>query len=341
MSSKVSIIIPVFNAESSLDRCLESVLNQDFTSVEVILVNDGSTDGSAVICDRYASEDERIVVIHKENGGVSSARNAGIDAASGEYIMFLDSDDVLGSVALEQMYGRSCDMVMGGFRKVAQGKTQYSRIPKCDRVYAGEEQMCLFLDENIGKSDCFMLNSSCFKLYKRSVVQENGLRFDHKLRYGEDKMFVFNFLKYASSVRTVDAVVYDYILAADSLSSDVKSDSHLSQVFLLLEAYVPLLSELCQRYPCSQRLKDLYHVDVVSRYVMRILTCFATRRSELMTKENLTLLYSYMKGDKALNLFSVRFLQVPNLLLQRIGSAGFAKSFYSLTSSICRYISFK
>ena len=339
--SRISVIIPVYNAASSLDRCLCSVLDQTCTSFEVILVDDGSTDGSSAICDRYAEEDSRIVVIHKENGGVSSARNAGIEAATGDYIMFLDADDVLSPDALELLSGKDADMAMGGFRKVVAGKTTYVRVPKYDKVYKGAGQIGSFLDDNIGKNDCFMLNSSCFKLYRRAVIIEHGLRFDEGLRYGEDKMFVFNFLCHVTSVATVNTIVYDYVMVEDSLSSDVKSDAHLGQVFRLLMDYIPLLQKLMDRYPGSTRLKNLYHVDVVSRYIMRILTAFASRQSELMTCENISLLYSYMDGDETLGLFSVRLLQIPNILLYRIGVPGFTRSFYSFTSSISRYISSK
>jgi glycosyltransferase involved in cell wall biosynthesis len=336
MSVKVSIIVPVYNASSTLDRCLCSVMDQTYDLFEVILVDDGSVDDSPAICDRYAEEDSRFRVIHKANGGVSSARNAGLQVADGDFIMFLDADDVLSQDALEVMSLKDCDLIMGGFRKVVAGKIDYVRVPKYNKVYDGAMQLSVFLNDNIGSSDCFMLNSSCFKLYRGSLIHENGLKFDESLKYGEDKIFVFNFLKYVSSARTVDKVVYDYILVEDSLSSDVKSDTHIEQIFLLLKLYIPLLQKLTEIYPDSSRLKELYHVDVVSRYVMRILTCYATRRTTLMTVDNISLLYSYMAEDKELKISSVRFKQIPSLFLQRMGSPRFTQRFYSLTSSIFR-----
>ena len=89
----VSIIIPVYNAEHTLERCVDSVLGQEFTDFELLLVDDGSSDGSPALCDRYAAQDSRVRVIHKENGGVSAARNAAMDLAEGEFLQFLDSDD--------------------------------------------------------------------------------------------------------------------------------------------------------------------------------------------------------------------------------------------------------
>ena len=338
---KISIIIPVYNAAQSLDRCMCSVLEQSYASFEAVLVDDGSTDESAAICDRYAAEDSRVVVIHKTNGGVSTARNAGIEAASGDYIMFLDADDVLSLDALETLSSKEADMVMGGFRKVVSGHTSYERVPKYDRIYKGAEQLSVFFDDVIGKKDCYMLNSSCFKLYRRQLIMDNGLRFNEALKYGEDKIFVFSYLNLIGSVRTVDSVVYDYVLVEDSLSSDVKSDTHLKQVLILLKEYILLLESLRSRYVSSERLNALYHVDVVSRYIFRILTSFALRKSELLTSGNIAQLYSYMKEDCELGVFSVRLMQVPNVLLYRVGNPEFTRSCYAFTSSICRYISRK
>jgi hypothetical protein len=186
-----------------------------------------------------------------------------------------------------------------------------------------------------------MLNSSCFKLYRRRIIMDNGLRFNEALKYGEDKIFVFSYLSLIGTVRTVDSVVYDYVQVEDSLSSDLKSDYHLRQVLILLKEYIPLLENLRSRYASSERLNALYHVDVVSRYIFRILTSFALRKSELLTSGNIAQLYSYMKEDGELGIFSVRLMQVPNVLLYRIGNPEFTRSCYAFTSSICRYISRK
>ena len=114
---RLSIIIPVYNVEEYLDRCLGSVLDQEFTSYEVILVDDGSTDSSPLICDRYSATDPRFRTLHKPNGGVSSARNAGLELAKGEYVMFLDSDDALLPYALDDMMDVVAgeDMVVAGY----------------------------------------------------------------------------------------------------------------------------------------------------------------------------------------------------------------------------------
>lgn len=115
----VSMLIPVYNVEAFLPRCLDSILSQTYQDLEVVLIDDGSTDGSAAICDTYAARDCRVRVIHKENGGISSARNAGLDAAVGELLMFVDSDDYLSNDAVQRLYDRlvadESDMAVGKF----------------------------------------------------------------------------------------------------------------------------------------------------------------------------------------------------------------------------------
>ena len=335
---KISVIIPVYNSSATVEAAVRSVISNDSVSLEVILVDDGSTDGSSEICDMISDKYEGVVSLHKDNGGVSSARNAGIEAATGDYIMFLDSDDILKTDALNSLAAYDADLVVAGFEKTVNGNVTESNAPSVSEIYPGTDGMCRFLDNVIGEKDSYLLNSSCFKLFRRSLIMENGIRFNESLRYGEDKMFVFSYLCHITSAATVPHVIYEYVIHDDSLSSDVSSDAHISQILLLLERYVPVLNRLTSRYSGSFRIKGLYHADVVSRYVFRILTCFALRKSVLMNRDTLSILYAYMDMDKCLSLTSVRPGQIPNVLIYMTGSVGFAETVYSLTSSISRYI---
>jgi glycosyltransferase involved in cell wall biosynthesis len=330
----ISVIVPAYNAEEYLTRAVDSILMQDYMSVEVIIVDDGSTDATLAVCEELSSHDSRVRVIHKENGGVGSARNAGLDVARGEYVMFLDADDGMRDGSLELMGRYNADMVMAGFAKVHGSSIIESHKPHRTFFYEGEAGMTRFFDRNIGKKNCYLLNSACFKLYKRHIIELNHLRFDLQLNYGEDKMFVFSYLRYAESVATVSEVVYDYMIQPQSLSSDVISDTHLKQIMMLLEKYVPVLGELEDKYDGSSRLERLYHVDVVGRYVARILTSFAMYKSELRSTDNIRLMYDYMDKDDSLGLFSVRMGQIPNILLYKIGKPKFTSVFYRMTSSI-------
>lgn len=335
---KISVIIPVYNAASTIEAAVQSVLVQKHQDLEVVLVNDGSSDGSAGVCDHLAESYDNVCVIHKPNGGVSSARNAGIDAASGDFIMFLDADDLLKPDALERMSAYDADLVLAGFEKTVNGTVTESVKPASDESYSGNAGICDFFDQVIGDKDCFLLNSSCFKLYRSSLIRKHGLRFDCGLRYGEDKVFVFGYLRYVTSAVTVSHVVYDYVIQADSLSSDVTSDSHVSQILRLLERYTVLLDELGKSFGESKKLRSLYHVDVVSRYVCRILTCFMLGKSSHMTYDTLSLLYGYMSRDPELSVFSVRLGQILNILLYKSGNVAFSMKVYSIISSVSTYI---
>lgn len=329
---KISVIIPVYNVADLVPRAVDSVLMQDFHELEIILVNDGSTDDSAAVCDELASHDMRITVVHKENGGVSSARNAGMAAARGEYVMFLDADDVIHDRTFEKMYSPRLDLVVAGFQKVVNSKVICSFKPSFTAVYEGEDDLCRFFDGVIARRHCYLLNSSCFKLYRRTLLKDIGLKFDEDLDYGEDKIFVMKYLCHVNKVKTVASVLYSYILHPDSLSSDESSDRHLSMILSLLEAYVPVLGQLVSRFSGSARLSDLYHTDVVGRYVFRLLTQFVKRKSVLLTDETLKKLYGYMAEDPKPGVFNVRPGQIPNYMLFRIGNVKFSKRVYDLLS---------
>lgn len=329
---KISVIVPVYNAADFLPRTVGSILMQEFDDFEVILVNDGSTDASAAVCDELAEQDMRVRVIHKENGGVSSARNAGLDAARGEFVMFVDADDAIRDGSLDMMYSRNCDFVLAGFEKIVNGSIEDSYRPSKSETYQGTDELCRFFDKVLPRKNTYILNSACFKLFRRSILEERGVRFVEGLSFAEDKMFVMSYLQYVERVRTVASVVYSYFLRAGSLSSDMRSDSHAREVFKLLAVYAPVLESLRQRFLHSRRIYDLYHIDLVGRYVCRVLGIFATRKSSLLTEENISQLYEYMKDDSDLGLFSLRLGQIPNILLFRLGRPQFTLRFYRFTS---------
>ncbi len=328
----LSIIIPVYNAEDYLDRCLESVFEQSFPSYEVILVDDGSTDSSPLICDRYSATDSRFRTIHKENGGVSSARNAGINLAKGEYLVFVDSDDLLLPDCLERMMEGVVDedIILGGYTAFINGVPSKEVLPLKTRSYHGEEMVCFF-EDNI-RRNCEMLDAPWSKMYRRKAVGD--LRFCEDLSYAEDKLFVFSFMAKCRSAHTCDVPVYGYHIRPGSLGSDTISDRHLMQLRRFLPLYADVLSSLAARFPASAKLDSLYHKDLVGRYACRILNVFFKRRTVLLNEDYLGWLYGLMSADKSLGVFSVRAGQIFNLLLYKIGNVDFSVKVYRLTSRL-------
>lgn len=215
MQNKISIIVPVYNAEKYLDRCMQSIYAQTFTDYEIILVNDGSKDNSANICKAYAGKDNRIIFIDKENGGAGSARNAGIEMASGEYLAFPDVDDWFEPNMYEELYtlakSGDYDLVISGvnYYRNNNGKIEYKESITC-----GEKKY-------LTKDDCrenvmdFFPTSTIFdvpwnKLYKRSVAVEKGVRFADTRRC-QDAMFNIDFYNASESVASLDKAFYNYI----------------------------------------------------------------------------------------------------------------------------------
>ena len=169
--NRLSIIIPVYNAEEYLDRCLHSIIDQGFTSYEVILVDDGSTDSSPLICDRYSATDPRFRTLHKPNGGVSSARNAGLELAKGEYIMFLDSDDWIDEDFLEKLYNsaknNSADISVATIIRKREYAQKYRVHYTEEKVYKTLKDLdnCLTYNTN-GCQECeetYFVNSETYR----------------------------------------------------------------------------------------------------------------------------------------------------------------------------------
>ena len=329
---RISIIIPVYNAEEYLDRCLESISEQSYMSYEVILVDDGSTDSSPLICDRYSATDPRFRTIHKRNGGVSTARNAGIDLAKGEYLMFVDSDDALLPEALERMMEGVAgeDVVIGGYTTFIGGIPGKEVLPLKSRTYKGAE-MESFFDDNI-RRNCEMLDAPWSKMFRRKAV--GSLRFCEDLSYAEDKLFVFTFLDSCTSACTCHTPVYAYHIRPGSLGSDITSDRHLMQLRRFLHLYAQVLTDMAERYPSSTKLNSLYHKDIVGRYICRILNIFLTRRTSLLDENYVGWLYEMMSKDASLGLFSVRPGQIFNIMLYKVGRVGLSVKVYRLTSKI-------
>ena len=207
----VSIIVPVYKAEQWLHRCVDSILAQTMTDFELLLINDGSPDKSGDICDEYAKQDSRIRVFHKENGGVSSARNLGLDNATGEWISFIDADDWVEKEYLAGLTKRlDVDFITGGLRATI-GFVDCSD----ERHFCGDE-IGNFIQIYCWR--CFV-RAACGKLIRRKIIEDNILRFDVRVRSGEDTIFNKQVLLYSKSVLVINQLNYNYYID-DNLSGE-------------------------------------------------------------------------------------------------------------------------
>ena len=209
---KISIIVPIYKVELYLQRCVDSLINQDDDNIEIILVDDGSPDGCPGICDEYQKKDQRIKVIHQVNGGLSAARNSGIDIATGDYLMFVDSDDFVEpnycSYALNLAVKTDSDIVVFGYNDVYSDRTEVQTIPFSEeRRYNREEALIELIG---GKILSFAWN----KIYKASLF--NGIRYPEGRLY-EDIGTTYKLFDKANAVFLASGVTYNYQKREDSI----------------------------------------------------------------------------------------------------------------------------
>ncbi len=214
----LSVILPVYNAAKYLTGMLDSLAVQTIKSeMQIILVDDGSTDGSAELCDKFASTYTDTVVIHRKNGGVSAARNAGIKEASGEYIGFADADDTLAPDYFEKLLcaakANECDMAMSGFTLVYEGDRRPVSPFEDGEIFEGRDIADKIARKMLSNGN---LNSVWSKIFRRSVIEENSIGFPQDVKIGEDKRFVLDFLAHCSRAVYAGNCGYFYINIATS-----------------------------------------------------------------------------------------------------------------------------
>ena len=250
-----SIISPVYNVDKYLERCINSVVNQTFNDFEYILVDDGSTDFSGSICDEFAEKDSRIKVIHKENGGVSSARNIGIDSSKGEWIVFVDSDDTLERNALEiisvYLNKYQLDLLVFNTSTVySDGQIQPSTDNLNLECYYDEIALKDKLLPFACKSSSFV-NALWNKTFSSSVIRRNKIYFSNRVR-GEDWLFNVQSFQCITNAMVINTSLYNYYLHSGSAMT-----KYVPEQFVLWEENWDVKKTLIQRYSLSVDVKQM------------------------------------------------------------------------------------
>ncbi len=248
--AKVSIIVPVYNVESYLPQCLDSIVSQTLKDIEIILVNDGSSDSSGEICCNYAANDPRIQIINKENGGLASARNAGLDIAIGEYIGFVDSDDWLEFNMYERMYEVAvrydCDIVFSNVYRDNDKKQQpYFRGGLYERTDIEENIFPRLLAVCDERTRVRVLRwSNALRVYRHSLIKKHNIRFDDRFRRCQDLPFTFEC--------TINSRRYYYLdqdyLYHNRLNIKSLSRGYTYNMWSLIKPVVNCLNDVVRRY---------------------------------------------------------------------------------------------
>lgn len=248
---QISVIVPVYNAARYLHRCVDSILSQTFTDFELLLINDGSKDSSGTICDEYAAKDPRVRVFHKENGGVSSARNLGLDNARGEWISFVDADDWVSESYLKNLINNSneADLV---FNYATRHDNDVISIEKYPNQCINVSNLHIPLRYN----DLIWHTSPWSKLFSKRLIEKSNLKFPLGMHIGEDAVFLFSYIFNCSYIRFICTCDYHYRLdESESLTRRLNSFESEWNGFLKIKEVTDKLHKYCQSdYELSQKI---------------------------------------------------------------------------------------
>ena len=231
---KISIIVPVYNVKKYLKRCIDSILAQSFKDFQVILVDDGSNDGSGKVCDQYAREDKRVHVLHKVNGGVSSARNAGLEIASGKYVIFCDGDDSWKPDLLENVYNvineRNVDSVVFNYTRIEDlGEKKESHFSLGLYEFERDSKKIEYLIKE------FMMYKHGYevwtRLFRREIIEENHILFCLTCNnFAEDIGFIMKYILYSKNFFVIDECYYNYYVNSGSMMDRSKKIVRLNEI---------------------------------------------------------------------------------------------------------------
>lgn len=288
---KISIIVPVYNTEKYLAKCLDSILNQTLQDIEIIVVNDGSKDQSQSVIDRYAIKDHRIFSIYKENGGLSDARNVGLDNSTGEFIAFIDSDDYIESDMLEKMYEltqrHNSEIVLCDLVKVDENGKEFRDLPQSPQL---PEKIVLKNDLTIfGEMSCF----ACNKIFKKSLF--NNHRFKKGIHF-EDIELIPKLILDSKIISKINEPFYKYFERQDSITK-----THTNKgldMFVAVEA----VSNYFKKSEYSNQLNELKRFQIIQGYYSFLAYVAYVKdkklKSEMINKLNeFTILNSIKKSD--------------------------------------------
>lgn len=251
---KISVIIPIYNREKYITQCIKSIMKQSFKNIEIICVNDGSTDSSLKILEELQKKDKRIVIIDKKNSGVCSARNIGLEKAKGNYILFVDGDDWIEPTCIEECYNKvtkfNLDMVSFGFIKKYTDNSKNEITMdlvefKENDIISGKEYFKNLLNF---KASVVVWN----KLLKKEIILKNNIKFLEKITVTEDVLFLANLTKYLNKIGKIDKVFYNYRMGENNGTGNIKEKymedasivfSEINKLYLTEKEIIPLINK--------------------------------------------------------------------------------------------------
>lgn len=277
---RISIVVPIYKVEEYLDKCIKSLINQTYKEIEIILVDDGSPDRCPKMCDEYAEEDDRIKVIHKVNGGLSDARNYGLKESTGEYVLFVDSDDYIELDTCEKFLyiikSNKPDIIVGNAYRINNNKSYLMKhsMDTNGKMIRGTE----YLKEELKSSSMYM--AAWLNLYNREFLVKNNLQFSVGLLHEDEEFTPRAFLK-ASNVIGTDIFFYNYLIREGSITTaknKLKNAEHMMKICNDLESVYGTIPDL--------ELKKLLNNNLVDKFLntFQVAELYDKKKSNLIDK---------------------------------------------------------
>lgn len=295
----ITVIVPVYNAVKTIEKCIKSIQEQSYNNLEIILINDGSEDKSGIICDKYAYLDQRIKVINKKNEGVARARNSGLAIASGKYVCFVDADDYIDRNYVYELIKNKIEvdsnLVICGYKDIYIKKDKYNI--KDNSIYEG----IININDNINE-EIFVngLIHPCWgKLYDLEIIKNNHLKFKD-LKLSEDTVFNLEYINYCNTISLINKSLYNYIHNNDAISITNKVYEDIFDNYTVVHSYFDNLKNKC----CSEKINDIVSRTMYPQYYSAFIKILCASDMKLIKKR--TILNSALDNKLIYQTFKLR-----------------------------------
>lgn len=322
MNPKISVIVPVYNVEKYLRRCIDSILSQTFSDFELLLIDDGSKDKSGDICDEYVAKDVRIKVFHKANAGVSSARNLGLDKAKGEFIFFVDSDDFLDKTHLEN-YSKDIDnfdLIFQGYKLVEETTGKVMEKKTFHEIETVDFESSMYVMQQIFSLGNFF-GPTWNKIFKASIISENKIRFKEDVDLREDEIFTFCYCRFVNKIKVLGSDSYNYQITPNSLMRRKWLDPLMLEKVLLYSEEITSSLNLSTsfRKEINSYLTDSWSWCLGLCYRPKHLLCYE-QRLEILRYFWVAQKRSKTRSSKRQALFNIYLTDIIHLILFKLKS---------------------
>lgn len=323
----ISVIVPIYNVERYLTRCIESIINQTYKNIEIILIDDGSTDNSKYICQQYAKKDQRIQLISKKNEGVSSARNIGINLSRGKWIVFVDSDDWIDYKFCQKLYDEAiasnADIIMCGYNRIYEKKKEIINCKKDRITYNKNEYLIKILNVQNGYGFCHM------KLIKKECIK--NIRFDENIKVAEDALFNIKLVHNINKVSILGQALYNYVFNCNSVVRKYDEDYPNNY----LRAMIQMKKYILKNFKENIEIQKSYY-NYVAYHVLLIAVnyCFALNNKKIKEQiRKLREICNIQEFKEGIEKSNYKDLSISRLLTLFT----LKRKLYILTAFICKF----